>query len=158
MNHYRLSLTDVLLMENDDLMTLQYNHYSPVPFTDAMFPTQKFSPDNGGKLLKRRQSNSFINNDGRVIRGKPCNARGCLKRTQSYGFCKSHGGRARCIAIGCEKTSQSNKLCRSHGGGKRCQVDGCVKGSQLKGLCYMCHSTSFSIEHSQAVKEEEYHI
>ena len=141
MDHSRLSLTDVLLMEDGDLMTFQCNQYSPIPFTYAVVPTKTFSRENGGTLHNKRPSNSFTNNDGRVIRGKPCDASGCLKRSQSYGFCKSHGGGARCISIGCKKTSQSNKLCRFHGGGKRCQVDGCVKGSQLKGLCYM-HTNS----------------
>ena len=157
MEYSRLSLADILLMGDDDLVALEHNHKTPIaitPFPESFITvkTETFSPGNGVKLL-RRPSNSFINNDGRVIRGKPCNTSGCFNRTQSYGFCKSHGGGTRCNAFGCKKASQGNNRCRLHGGGKRCQINGCEKGSQRKGMCYL-HNRNYS--HQEVKKEMVY--
>lgn len=82
--------------------------------------------------------NTFVNKDGRRIRGKPCSfSGGCFKRAQSGGLCKAHGGGARCTVDGCTKSSQGFGKCRTHGGGKRCQFDGCTKGTQRAGFCHL---------------------
>lgn len=85
---------------------------------------------------KRRSSNTFVNKDGRLIRGKPCEVLYCQKRAQSQGLCKSHGGGKRCSIEGCGKSSQGGGKCRSHGGGKRCTVLHCTKGRQQGEFCY----------------------
>lgn len=110
---------------------------------------------------KRRGSNSFVNDEGRVIRGKPCEFPGCHKRSQSQGKCKAHGGGKRCIVEGCTRSSQGSGRCRTHGGGKRCQFEGCTKGIQRYGYCYQ-HGTGKhgpapkpKVKVMKKVKEEE---
>ncbi|CAH0479893.1 unnamed protein product [Peronospora belbahrii] len=53
-----------------------------------------------------RKPGTFLNKDGRWIKGKPCRMEGCDKRAQSNGLCKGHGGGARCSFMGCSKSSQ----------------------------------------------------
>ncbi|CEG37634.1 uncharacterized protein PHALS_05412 [Plasmopara halstedii] len=84
-----------------------------------------------------RKPGTFLNKDGRWIKGKPCHMDGCDKRAQSNGLCKGHGGGARCSFTGCSKSSQGGGFCRAHGGGKRCLYDGCDKGTQRNGFCYL---------------------
>ncbi|CAI5738109.1 unnamed protein product [Hyaloperonospora brassicae] len=84
-----------------------------------------------------RKPGTFLNKDGRWIKGKPCRMDSCDKRAQSNGLCKGHGGGARCSFSGCSKSSQGGGFCRAHGGGKRCLYDGCEKGTQRNGFCYL---------------------
>lgn len=84
-----------------------------------------------------RKPGTFLNKDGRWIKGKPCRIGNCDKRAQSSGLCKGHGGGARCSVDGCSKSSQGGGLCRAHGGGKRCLHEGCDKGTQRNGFCYL---------------------
>ncbi|TMW55587.1 hypothetical protein Poli38472_010469 [Pythium oligandrum] len=84
-----------------------------------------------------RKPGTFLNKDGRWIKGKPCRISNCDKRAQSNGLCKGHGGGARCNVEGCSKSSQGGGLCRAHGGGKRCLHEGCEKGTQRNGFCYL---------------------
>jgi hypothetical protein len=84
-----------------------------------------------------RKPGTFLNKDGRWIKGKPCRLGNCDKRAQSNGLCKGHGGGARCSVDGCSKSSQGGGLCRAHGGGKRCLHEGCEKGTQRNGFCYL---------------------
>lgn len=84
-----------------------------------------------------RKPGTFLNKDGRWIKGKPCRMDSCDKRAQSNGLCKGHGGGARCSFEGCAKSSQGGGLCRAHGGGKRCMHEGCEKGTQRNGFCYL---------------------
>ncbi|KAG1701888.1 hypothetical protein DVH05_010379 [Phytophthora capsici] len=84
-----------------------------------------------------RKPGTFLNKDGRWIKGKPCRMEGCDKRAQSNGLCKGHGGGARCSFAGCSKSSQGGGFCRAHGGGKRCMHEGCEKGTQRNGFCYL---------------------
>lgn len=84
-----------------------------------------------------RKPGTFLNKDGRWIKGKPCRMEGCDKRAQSNGLCKGHGGGARCSFSGCSKSSQGGGFCRAHGGGKRCMHEGCEKGTQRNGFCYL---------------------
>ncbi|CAI5744376.1 unnamed protein product [Peronospora destructor] len=84
-----------------------------------------------------RKPGTFLNKDGRWIKGKPCRMEGCDKRAQSNGLCKGHGGGARCSFTGCSKSSQGGGFCRAHGGGKRCMHEGCEKGTQRNGFCYL---------------------
>lgn len=84
-----------------------------------------------------RKPGTFLNKDGRWIKGKPCHMSRCDKRAQSNGLCKGHGGGARCSHDGCSKSSQGGGLCRAHGGGKRCMHEGCDKGTQRNGFCYL---------------------
>ncbi|GLD96611.1 hypothetical protein PINS_up005294 [Pythium insidiosum] len=84
-----------------------------------------------------RKPGTFLNKDGRWIKGKPCRIGNCDKRAQSNGLCKGHGGGARCSVDGCSKSSQGGGLCRAHGGGKRCMHEGCEKGTQRNGFCYL---------------------
>ncbi|KAI9915864.1 hypothetical protein PsorP6_006962 [Peronosclerospora sorghi] len=84
-----------------------------------------------------RKPGTFLNKDGRWIKGKPCRMEGCDKRAQSNGLCKGHGGGARCNFSGCNKSSQGGGFCRAHGGGKRCMHEGCEKGTQRNGFCYL---------------------
>lgn len=84
-----------------------------------------------------RKPGTFLNKDGRWIKGKPCRVDQCDKRAQSNGLCKGHGGGARCSFQGCAKSSQGGGLCRAHGGGKRCMFEGCEKGTQRNGFCYL---------------------
>lgn len=84
-----------------------------------------------------RKPGTFLNKDGRWIKGKPCRMQECDKRAQSNGLCKGHGGGARCNFEGCHKSSQGGGFCRAHGGGKRCLHEGCEKGTQRNGYCYL---------------------
>uniref|UniRef100_M4B2N6 WRKY19-like zinc finger domain-containing protein n=1 Tax=Hyaloperonospora arabidopsidis (strain Emoy2) TaxID=559515 RepID=M4B2N6_HYAAE len=84
-----------------------------------------------------RKPGTFLNKDGRWIKGKPCRMDSCDKRAQSNGLCKGHGGGARCSFSGCSKSSQGGGFCRAHGGGKRCMYEGCEKGTQRNGFCYL---------------------
>lgn len=84
-----------------------------------------------------RRPGTFLNKDGKWIKGKPCRVESCDKRAQSNGLCKGHGGGARCSFQGCNKSSQGGGLCRAHGGGKRCLHKGCQKGTQRNGFCYL---------------------
>jgi hypothetical protein len=84
-----------------------------------------------------RKPGTFLNKDGRWIKGKPCRMDNCDKRAQSNGLCKGHGGGARCNFHGCTKSSQGGGFCRAHGGGKRCMHEGCEKGTQRNGYCYL---------------------
>ncbi|RLN86373.1 hypothetical protein BBJ28_00006963 [Nothophytophthora sp. Chile5] len=84
-----------------------------------------------------RKPGTFLNKDGRWIKGKPCRMDSCDKRAQSNGLCKGHGGGARCSFEGCCKSSQGGGFCRAHGGGKRCLHEGCEKGTQRNGFCYL---------------------
>lgn len=84
-----------------------------------------------------RKPGTFLNKDGRWIKGKPCRMDNCDKRAQSNGLCKGHGGGARCSKEGCNKSSQGGGFCRAHGGGKRCMFEGCEKGTQRNGFCYL---------------------
>lgn len=93
-------------------------------------------PIDGSKNTVRRPG-TFLNKDGRWIKGKPCRIDNCDKRAQSNGLCKGHGGGARCSHDGCNKSSQGGGLCRAHGGGKRCLHQGCHKGTQRNGYCYL---------------------
>lgn len=99
---------------------------------------RKLYTTQSGKL----SANTFINNEGRIIRGKQCTVGDCHKRAQSQGKCKAHGGGARCVAPGCTKSSQGDGKCRTHGGGKRCKVEGCNKGRQRSGVCYQHGGTA----------------
>ncbi|RLN45621.1 hypothetical protein BBJ29_001796 [Phytophthora kernoviae] len=86
-----------------------------------------------------RKPGTFLNKDGRWIKGKPCRMEGCDKRAQSNGLCKGHGGGARCSFAGCSKSSQGGGFCRAHGGGKRCMhegVEGCDKKDRGNGKCF----------------------
>nr|CCA16938.1 conserved hypothetical protein [Albugo laibachii Nc14] len=94
------------------------------------------APIEGLKTTIRRPG-TFLNKDGRWIKGKPCRIDNCDKRAQSNGLCKGHGGGARCSHDGCNKSSQGGGLCRAHGGGKRCLHHGCHKGTQRNGYCYL---------------------
>lgn len=100
-------------------------------------PIQVVSPQNRGDFPCLRKSGTFLNKDGRWIKGKPCQVSQCDKRAQSNGLCKGHGGGARCKVDGCQKSSQGSGLCRAHGGGKRCLYENCDKGTQRKGYCYL---------------------
>ncbi|KAG7396609.1 hypothetical protein PHYBOEH_002029 [Phytophthora boehmeriae] len=93
------------------------------------------APLSSGPCL--RKPGTFLNKDGRWIKGKPCRMEGCDKRAQSNGLCKGHGGGARCSFAGCSKSSQGGGFCRAHGGGKRCMHEGCEKGTQRNGFCYL---------------------
>ena len=87
--------------------------------------------------VKTPGGNAFVNKDGKLIRGKPCDSHGCGRRAQSRGHCKLHGGGARCKFIGgCSKSSQGGGYCRSHGGGKKCVFLGCCKGQQRNQFCF----------------------
>lgn len=94
-------------------------------------------PTSAIKLPLMRKPGTFLNKDGRWIKGKPCRMDNCDKRAQSNGLCKGHGGGARCNFNGCAKSSQGGGFCRAHGGGKRCLFDGCEKGTQRNGYCYL---------------------
>lgn len=94
-------------------------------------------PTSSIKMPLTRKPGTFLNKDGRWIKGKPCRMDSCDKRAQSNGLCKGHGGGARCNADGCAKSSQGGGFCRAHGGGKRCLHDGCEKGTQRNGYCYL---------------------
>lgn len=94
-------------------------------------------PTSSIKMPCIRKPGTFLNKDGRWIKGKPCRMDNCDKRAQSNGLCKGHGGGARCNFDGCAKSSQGGGFCRAHGGGKRCLHDGCEKGTQRNGYCYL---------------------
>ncbi|KAG3146661.1 hypothetical protein PI124_g11747 [Phytophthora idaei] len=98
-------------------------------------PDGRIEPTMAGPCL--RKPGTFLNKDGRWIKGKPCRMEGCDKRAQSNGLCKGHGGGARCSFAGCSKSSQGGGFCRAHGGGKRCMHEGCEKGTQRNGFCYL---------------------
>uniref|UniRef100_K3WJ59 WRKY19-like zinc finger domain-containing protein n=1 Tax=Globisporangium ultimum (strain ATCC 200006 / CBS 805.95 / DAOM BR144) TaxID=431595 RepID=K3WJ59_GLOUD len=94
-------------------------------------------PTSSIKMPCTRKPGTFLNKDGRWIKGKPCHKDNCDKRAQSNGLCKGHGGGARCNFDGCAKSSQGGGFCRAHGGGKRCLHEGCEKGTQRNGYCYL---------------------
>lgn len=112
---------------------------SRVPSTSFMALMQQCPMPDGRTLTGPcvRKPGTFLNKDGRWIKGKPCHMTGCDKRAQSNGLCKGHGGGARCSFAGCSKSSQGGGFCRAHGGGKRCRHDGCDKGTQRHGFCYL---------------------
>ena len=130
---------DPLMLE----MPKAYDPLMPVDMNNLMMePLMTMVPTTVEKPQKRRTTNTFVNKEGRVIRGKPCSfLGGCYNRAQSGGLCKAHGGGARCVIDGCTRSSQGNGKCRSHGGGKRCKVEGCVKGCQRGGYCYFHRNT-----------------
>lgn len=101
----------------------------------APMPSNRIKPPMSGPCI--RKPGTFLNKDGRWIKGKPCRMEGCDKRAQSNGLCKGHGGGARCSFAGCSKSSQGGGFCRAHGGGKRCMHEGCEKGTQRNGFCYL---------------------
>ncbi|TYZ68265.1 hypothetical protein PybrP1_004396 [[Pythium] brassicae (nom. inval.)] len=110
----------------------------PVSAVTTAFPRMTIAiPTSSLKLPLTRKPGTFLNKDGRWIKGKPCRMDSCDKRAQSNGLCKGHGGGARCSFKGCVKSSQGGGFCRAHGGGKRCLHDGCEKGTQRNGYCYL---------------------
>ncbi|TDH71618.1 hypothetical protein CCR75_001744 [Bremia lactucae] len=111
----------------------------PIPSFAAFVHQRPHGPDAHLKATVAcvRKSGTFLNKDGRWIKGKPCRMDGCDKRAQSNGLCKGHGGGARCNFVGCSKSSQGGGFCRAHGGGKRCMHKGCEKGTQRNGFCYL---------------------
>jgi len=102
-------------------------------------PTEAVASATGSSISMPviRKPGTFLNKEGRWIKGKPCRMEDCDKRAQSNGLCKGHGGGARCNSRGCSKSSQGGGYCRAHGGGKRCLHDGCDKGTQRNGFCYL---------------------
>lgn len=128
-----LSHIDALLSDDHSFFMATDDTFLPDPLSleDLLDLDQSESPK------KRRPCNTFINKEGRVIRGKPCSfPAGCYNRAQSGGLCKAHGGGARCNVDGCNRSSQGRGKCRTHGGGKRCSFKGCEKGTQRKGYCF----------------------
>lgn len=130
------------LMDDDTVHPFPFISGDLFDYSQAISPAERTIATPKSLDLKQKKqlkpgSNTFVNKDGKLIRGKPCDTPGCLKRAQSAGKCKSHGGGARCVVDGCTKSSQGNGRCRTHGGGKRCNYTGCTKGTQRGGFCYL---------------------
>lgn len=135
----------------ESLITPRANRAVSTPMVDSGAPTSfiaplsdaqpkmtiSIPPTSSIKVPLTRKPGTFLNKDGRWIKGKPCRMDACDKRAQSNGLCKGHGGGARCNFNGCAKSSQGGGFCRAHGGGKRCLHDGCEKGTQRNGYCYL---------------------
>jgi hypothetical protein len=123
-------LPQVQLPQPQSFTALMQQRPIALPMADG-----RLKPTMAGPCL--RKPGTFLNKDGRWIKGKPCRMEGCDKRAQSNGLCKGHGGGARCSFAGCSKSSQGGGFCRAHGGGKRCMHEGCEKGTQRNGFCYL---------------------
>ena len=125
------SATDFLLLDYDETM-------SPDQSPHSQMETSIRKASTVTKVKKTSVVNAFVNKNGKLIRGKPCQWKdGCGNRSQSRGLCKLHGGGARCrFSEGCSKSSQGGGYCRLHGGGKACVFSGCNKGQQRNQFCF----------------------
>lgn len=153
---------DALLMDEKVFLSGPESMFVDLLSFDLVDSTTSEESDTGAalpvdkkKTKRRRSTNTFVNKEGRVIRGKPCSfPGGCYNRAQSGGLCKSHGGGARCTVTGCNRSSQGHGKCRTHGGGRKCSFKGCSKGTQRNGYCFL-HRNEAVINDLSPLQEQQ---